>query len=62
MHDFGDLDLWRQRRAELRREAESGRLARRLRAERPRKGPRLEGGFFEGIRALPSRRKRAAEC
>lgn len=62
MHDLNDLDLWRQRREELIREAENERLARRMRMARPNKALRFEGGLLKSVRARLPRRKGAAEC
>ena len=40
MYQMNDLELWNQRRHDLLKEAEVGRLARMLRAMRPKRGPR----------------------
>ena len=37
MYRMNEMDLWTQRHNELVREAENGRLARRLRAARPKR-------------------------
>lgn len=62
MHILGELEAWRERRKELVREAEEGRMARRLRSVRPKRTPRFEGRLFAGVRAYLARRKEPAEC
>lgn len=59
MYGPNELDVWRRRREELAREAENGRLARRLRAERPKGVPRFESGIFESVHVPLPRRKGA---
>jgi hypothetical protein len=53
MYRMDEMDLWTQRRHELARETESGRLARRLRAARPKRAVRfrsaLLGRVFEAL-------------
>jgi hypothetical protein len=46
MHQFNDLELWRERRRELLREAESGRLARGLSTRYPEK---RAAGFWNAL-------------
>jgi hypothetical protein len=45
MYQMNDLDMWNQRRNELLREAETGRLIRRLKAMRPKGTVRLLNMF-----------------
>ena len=44
MYRLNEIDLWRERHRELLREAESGRIARRLRATRPKRDRRTTNG------------------
>jgi hypothetical protein len=46
MHGMNEMDLWNQRRHELVREAEGGRLARRLRVARPKRVARFRSALF----------------
>jgi hypothetical protein len=46
MHGMNEMDLWTQRRHELVREAEGGRLVRRLRAARPKRVARFRSALF----------------
>lgn len=45
MYQMNDLDMWHRRRNELLREAEKGRLIRRLRAMRPKGAARFRNMF-----------------
>ncbi len=40
MYQMNDIDLWRQHREDLLREAEDGRIVRRLKAARPKRAAR----------------------
>ena len=53
MYQVNDLEMWRERSHELMREAENGRLARRLRTTRPKGAP---SSAREGRRISPLRR------
>ncbi len=44
MYQLNEIDLWHERSHELLREAENGRLARRLRALRSKRAPRTTNG------------------
>jgi hypothetical protein len=46
MHGMNEMDLWNQRRQELVRESEGGRLVRRLRAARPKRVARFRSALF----------------
>jgi hypothetical protein len=46
MYRMNEMDLWNQRRHELVREAEGGRLARRLGAARPKRGAWFRSALF----------------
>src|SRR5918994_973763 len=49
MHDVNDFELWRDRRAQLLREAESYRLARRLRMAPREKSTRHRGRVLSRV-------------
>ena len=44
MHDLNEMELWRQRREELIREAENRRLVRQLKMARPKKSRHFGAG------------------
>jgi hypothetical protein len=46
MHGMNEMDLWNERRHELVREADGERLARRLRAARPKRVARFRSALF----------------
>jgi hypothetical protein len=46
MYQMNEMELWNQRRRELVREAEEGRLVRRMRAERPKRAARFRSVLF----------------
>lgn len=63
MFELHDPGLWRERREELLREAEDGRLARRLRAARPKKRDLgIRSALIALARRRPPRREEPAEC
>jgi hypothetical protein len=63
MYHYNDIEMWREHHHELLREAEEGRLSRRLRAEQQKKGA---PGFRSALLALSAgrlpQRKGMAEC
>jgi hypothetical protein len=61
MYRMDEMDLWTRRRHELAREAESGRLARRLRATRPKRTARLRSALFGRIFEAPVRSRAASD-
>jgi hypothetical protein len=54
MYRMNDLDVWKQRRNELVREAETGRLIRRLKAVRPKGTARLRSMFSARAMEAPA--------
>jgi hypothetical protein len=46
MYRMDEMDVWTERGRELAREAEGGRLARRLRTERPKRVARFRSALF----------------
>lgn len=62
MHNLGELEVWRERHKALVREAEEERMARRLRAARPKRTQRFEDGLFASVRAHLLRRKGTVKC
>jgi hypothetical protein len=55
MYRMDEMDLWTQRRHELVREAENGRLAYRLKAIRPKRAARFRGSLFGRVFRAPVR-------
>lgn len=55
MYQMNEMELWSQRRRELARETESGRLARRLRAARPKRAARFRSALFGRVLEAPMR-------
>jgi DNA-binding IclR family transcriptional regulator len=53
MYRMDEMDLWTQRRHELARETESGRLARRLRAARSKRVAWFRGAHTGQASAAP---------
>jgi hypothetical protein len=51
MYQLNSFDLWHQRRDELLREVEGERLARGLRATRPKWTARIRSTLPDGVRA-----------
>jgi hypothetical protein len=55
MYRLNEMELWNQRRHELARETEGGRLARRLRAARPKRAARFRSALFGRVLEVPMR-------
>ena len=55
MYQMNDMDMWNQRRNELLREAENGRLMRRLKAMRPKGAARFRNMFSARAMEAPAR-------
>lgn len=55
VYQMNDLDMWNQRRNDLLREAETGRLIRRLKAMRPKGTARLRSMFSARAIETPAR-------
>lgn len=63
MYHHSDIEVWREHRHELLREAEKGRLARRLRVERrSNKDSRIKSALLALVPGRLPRRKEPAEC
>ena len=50
MYGASEMDLWRQHREDLLREAEGGRLVRQLKAARPKRAAGFWSALFGGAR------------
>jgi hypothetical protein len=55
MYQMNEMELWNQRRQELAREAEAGRLARRLRTARPKRAARFRSALLGRALDAPAR-------
>lgn len=60
MYRMDEMDLWTQRRHELARETESGRLVRRLRAARPKRTAWFRRALFGRLFEAPVRPRAAS--